>query len=123
MTSFQPTPLMSTYLVAFLVSDFLFKAKKDKDGFEHRVFVQPPEIENAKFGVEQGQLILSAISEYLNVNYSIPKMDQAAIPAFKAGGINFDIQQTTSIIAKGIFFRISNGKLGLGHIWRAIPAL
>lgn len=87
-TSFQKTPLTSSYLVAFIVSDFQFKGKTGEDGFEQRVFAEPPEIEKAYFGVDEGDKVLRAIASYLQVNFSLPKMDQAAIPDFNAGGLN-----------------------------------
>lgn len=78
---------MSTYLMAFIISDFSFKEKVNENGFKHRVFAQPKEIENANYALADGEKILDALSDYLQVNFSLPKMDQAAIPDFAAGGI------------------------------------
>lgn len=46
----------------------------------HRVFAQPMQIENTAFALDQGEQLLNAHSKYLNVQYTLPKMDQAAIP-------------------------------------------
>lgn len=72
--------------MAFIVSDFLFKETTAKDGFKHRVFAKPTQIESAVFATDEGEKILRSIADYLQVNFSLPKMDQAAIPDFNAGG-------------------------------------
>ncbi|XP_031626298.1 puromycin-sensitive aminopeptidase-like, partial [Contarinia nasturtii] len=82
---FCKTPLMSTYLIAFVVSNFAFKEQLDHNGLKHRVFVKPTEIENAYFAVNESAKILNAFSDYLQVNYSLPKMDQIAIPQLYFG--------------------------------------
>lgn len=78
---------MSTYLIAFVVSDFPFKGKVDRYGLKHRVFAKPTEIESAYFAVDKSVEILNAFSDYLQVNYSLPKMDQIAVPQLYFGGI------------------------------------
>lgn len=77
---------MSTYLIAFVISDFQYKEKMTENGFRHRVFAQPSEIENTRYALEEGERILDAMRDYLQVNFSLPKMDQIAIPQFSAGG-------------------------------------
>ncbi|XP_031640015.1 aminopeptidase N-like [Contarinia nasturtii] len=86
-TYFEQTPPTSTYLIAFIVSDFAFKEKSDQHGFKYRVFVKPHEIETTNFALADSDKILNAISEYVQVNFTLPKMDQAAIPDFRAGAM------------------------------------
>lgn len=52
------------------------------------MFAEPNKIENANFAIHESDKILNAISDYLQVNFSLPKMDQAAIPQFEMGGKN-----------------------------------
>lgn len=90
-TAFLETPLMSTYLIALVVSDLANKSiVNDTTGFRHRVFAPPMKIDTADFGMDVGQKVLSTLEDYLQVNYSLPKMDQVAMPAF--GGGNYAIR-------------------------------
>lgn len=87
-TSFPETPLFSTYLVAFAVSNLAFKANTNRlNVLRQRVFAQPSLIESTALAVEDGERLLNAISDYVQVDYSLPKMDQIAVPGYGPGGI------------------------------------
>lgn len=88
-TRFQRTPLMSTYLVAFIVSDFEYREKISANGFKHRIYAQPNKIDRVQFALDKSDKILTALSNYLEVNYTLPKMDQAAIPDYPELGTYF----------------------------------
>lgn len=85
-TSFATTPLTSTYLIAFIVSDFKFVENSATSGLRHRVYANPIDYKTGEFAVAEGERILNAIANYLQVPFSLPKMDQVAIPDFSAGG-------------------------------------
>lgn len=87
-TEFKQTPPMSTYLIAFVVSDFKHKQNSNESSFPHRVFGNTNDFETAEFAVPESEKILNAIGDYLSVPFSLPKMDQVAIPDFAAGGKN-----------------------------------
>uniref|UniRef100_A0A182NNG8 Aminopeptidase N n=1 Tax=Anopheles dirus TaxID=7168 RepID=A0A182NNG8_9DIPT len=82
-TTFQTTPIMSSYLLAFVVSDFLFRSGSQ------RVYVRPNAFNEASFGLEAGQRILAALDAYLGIAYSthMAKIDQVAVPDFAAGAM------------------------------------
>lgn len=82
MTRFQQTPLMSTYLIAFIVSDFEFKEKIDANGLNHRIYSQPNKINSLKFALNKSVVVLPALRKYLEVDYTMPKIDHLATPAF-----------------------------------------
>lgn len=93
-TEFETTPLMSTYLIAFIVSDFkntetISNVGNEVTPFRHRVFAKPQEVNNTEYALAEGERILNAIADYVQTEFSIPKMDQAAIPQFSAGGKAF----------------------------------
>lgn len=75
---------MSTYLVAFVVSDFTHVAEET-----HRVFSRPELISvgDGDFALECGVAALSALEEYTGVEYTLPKMDQISLPHFSAGAM------------------------------------
>uniref|UniRef100_A0A182QRY1 Aminopeptidase N n=1 Tax=Anopheles farauti TaxID=69004 RepID=A0A182QRY1_9DIPT len=83
-TAFQRTPLMSTYLLAFVVSDFQFRISGTQ-----RVFVRPNAFNEASFALEAGVKILAALDEHLGIAYGahMPKLDQIAVPDFAAGAM------------------------------------
>lgn len=78
-TIFEETPSMSTYLLAFLISDFV-SIESTKYGLPQKLYVRETAVDSAAFGLEAGVEILQALQTYLNVDYILPKMDQAAIP-------------------------------------------
>ena len=88
-TSFLPTPSTPTYLLAYIISDFEYVSNEDNPAqdFPHRVYAQKTIVDNGHFGVDTGFKILRELENHLQVNYSLPKMDQAAIPDFSAGAM------------------------------------
>uniref|UniRef100_A0A182MRD1 Uncharacterized protein n=1 Tax=Anopheles culicifacies TaxID=139723 RepID=A0A182MRD1_9DIPT len=83
-TVFQRTPLMSTYLLAFVVSDFQYRINGPQ-----RVYVRPNAIQEATFALEAGVKILKALDDHLDIPYSayMPKLFQIAVPDFAAGAM------------------------------------
>lgn len=88
-SAFERTPLVQTYLIAFLISDFHFIEDLDDEGVPHRIYSTPEDIADG-FGdlaLNVSRSLLDGFQEYLGINYSLPKMDQAAIPDFAAGAM------------------------------------
>lgn len=78
---------MSSYLVAFLISDYKSIENNTKENpTPQRVYAPTNLIGQANYSLGEGVALLNAIAKYLNVSYSLPKMDQVAIPDFRAGG-------------------------------------
>lgn len=86
-TEFEETPLMSTYLVAFIVSDFGHLSSSEPRDVPQRAFARPNAVNQSTLMLNAGELILDALEVYLGVNYSLPKMDQVGIPDFSAGAM------------------------------------
>ncbi|XP_070160927.1 aminopeptidase N [Polyergus mexicanus] len=85
-TIFFQTPKMSTYLVAFVVSDY------KKEGNEtFGVWTRSNAISSTKFAYEIGQETLNNLIKFTGINYNQPnipmKMDQISIPDFGAGAM------------------------------------
>ncbi|XP_043463932.1 aminopeptidase N-like [Leptopilina heterotoma] len=79
---FEKTPKMSTYLVAFVISDFEYKTDSPIT-----VWSQPALIDKAQYPLTMGKKILKEMAEYTGVVYQLPKMDQIGIPDFAAGAM------------------------------------
>lgn len=93
-TDFISTPPTSTYLIAFIVSDFQYAEKNvsDSNPIYQRVFTSKNKLNQTAYALDEGVKILNAISKYVSVEFTLKKMDQAAIPNFRAGGLhNFKI--------------------------------
>lgn len=73
---------MSTYLVAFHVSNFPNVTSSSMGTVPHRLFARPTAINNnaTALPLAAGELLIDALSDYIGVEYSLPKMDHVAVP-------------------------------------------
>jgi len=74
---------MSTYLIAFIVSDF--KSNNTADNFH--VWAREGAIEQVDYSVNIGPSLLDAMEKFLGLKYPMPKMDVVAVPDFSAGAM------------------------------------
>lgn len=86
-TTFDTTPIMSTYLVAFIISDYKNSTINASvtNPTQQSIFTPQEVLNQAKYGLDEGVIILNALEKYLKVPYGLTKIDQAAIPNFRAG--------------------------------------
>lgn len=82
---------MSTYLLAFIVSDY--QSRENYEGvikdtrLKHRIFARSKYIEHTAKPLEWSEEILNDLEVFLNIKYGFPKMDQIGIPDFAAGAM------------------------------------
>ncbi|CAH0553352.1 unnamed protein product [Brassicogethes aeneus] len=89
-TTFEKTPIMSTYLLAFIVSEFTCtESKTDAISFPHSVCSRNETIEMRQLALMDGPLILAELNNYTGILYEthMHKMHQLAIPDFSAGAM------------------------------------
>ncbi|XP_072261800.1 glutamyl aminopeptidase [Pyxicephalus adspersus] len=84
---FQKSVPMSTYLVAFAVHQFTYEERISKRGIPLRIYVQPNQKQTAVYAADTTEVIFNFFEEYFNVTYSLPKVDQIAIPDFGTGAM------------------------------------
>ena len=82
---FETTPIMSTYLVAFVVGYLDYVEDKSSDGVLVRVYTAPGKKDLGKFALHVATKVLPYYKEYFQVAYPLPKMDLVAIPEMAAG--------------------------------------
>lgn len=82
---FEETQEMSTYLVAFIVSDFNSTDSHIKYNFT--AWARPNAIDNAAYSQTVGPQIVEYYEEYTGIAYTFPKIDQVAVPDFSAGAM------------------------------------
>lgn len=87
LVEFEPTPKMSTYILAFLVGEFEYVQGRSKDGVLVRVFTTPGKKQQAKFALNVGIKCLEFYNQYFGINYPLPVLDMIAIPDFAAGAM------------------------------------
>ncbi|XP_043083976.1 aminopeptidase N-like [Puntigrus tetrazona] len=87
-TTFAPTEVMSTYLLAFIVSDFGF-IEQNIEGLQIRIFARQEAIDagQGQYALNVTGPILKFFEKYYNVSYPLPKSDQIALPDFNAGAM------------------------------------
>lgn len=87
-TTFQTTPKMSTYLVAFVVGEFHKKSTKTHSGVEVHVWATPAQpLESLDFAVDTAARTIEFFDEYFGVPYPLPKCDLVAVPDFSAAAM------------------------------------
>ena len=84
---FSPTQRMSTYLVAFLVSDFTYRPSHTNDRMEFRIWARDDLYEQTRYASEIGPVVLDFYEQYFNLPFPLPKQDMVAVPDFNAGAM------------------------------------
>ncbi|EDW84910.1 uncharacterized protein Dwil_GK12886 [Drosophila willistoni] len=77
-TSFLPTPPMSTYLVAFVISDFEHISTSYR-GITQSVYSSPTLKEKGQYALKNAVLTVSALEDYFSISYPLEKLDHVAL--------------------------------------------
>jgi len=86
-TSFDTTPIMSTYLLAFAIGDLVSVSTKTKRGIDLKVWSTPEHAGHLDFALGTGKRGLDFFEDYFGIDYPLPKCDFVAIPSFSAGAM------------------------------------
>ena len=86
---FAPSPIMSTYLLAFAVGEFDWIEGKTDDGMPVRVYATPGRAELGRFAMDTAIRGLKFFGDYYGIPYrkALPKLDLLAIPDFEYGAM------------------------------------
>uniref|UniRef100_A0A665U0B7 Aminopeptidase n=1 Tax=Echeneis naucrates TaxID=173247 RepID=A0A665U0B7_ECHNA len=84
---FATTPIMSTYLVAFVIGEYDYVESQSSDGVTVRVYTPVGKAEQGKFALEVATKTLPFYKDYFSVPYPLPKIDLIAIADFAAGAM------------------------------------
>ena len=86
--SFEPTPRMSTYLLAWVIGKFHGKSIKNEHGVEITTYCSlAQELESVDFANEIAARSLEYYDDNFGVDYPLRKLDQVALPDFEAGAM------------------------------------
>lgn len=127
-TSFETTPKMSTYLLAFVVGELHKKSAKTKSGVEVNIWATPTQPAAAlDFPLDIAVRSIDFFDDYFGTPYPLPKSDHVALPDFSSGAMeNWGLityrevalladPKTTSISSKQYIARVIAHELS--HQW------
>lgn len=78
---YQESVPMSTYLLAFVVSDFV-----NKSSGKFSVWTRSEAARSAEYALDIGPKLLKYLETFFGIDYPLPKVDMIALPDFTAGG-------------------------------------
>ncbi|XP_036344816.1 aminopeptidase N-like [Rhagoletis pomonella] len=119
---FAETLPMSTYLVAYAISDF----KHISDG-NFSVWARKDAIQSANYALSVGPKILKFLEEFFDLPFPLPKIDMIAIPDFQAGAMEnwglITYRETAMLYEEGVSATTNKQRIAsvvgheLAHQW------
>ncbi len=87
-TTFQTTPRMSTYLLAWVTGEMQHKTAKTNNGVEVSIWATPVQRPEAlDFALEHSVKSIEFFDAYFDTPYPLAKCDQVALPDFSSGAM------------------------------------
>jgi aminopeptidase N len=86
-STFETTPHMSTYLLAFVYGDLRYLESKTKHDVLVRTYATPDNVQFTKFALDIAVKCLELYNDYFDIPYPLPKCDLIALPDFAAGAM------------------------------------
>lgn len=86
-TTFEKSVPMSTYLVCFAVHQFTSIQRMSESRKPLTIYVQPEQKSTAEYAADITKIVFDYFEKYFAMNYSLPKLDQIAIPDFGTGAM------------------------------------
>jgi len=87
-TAFETTPVMSSYLLAWVIGELQKKSGKTKDGVEVNVWSTPAQpLVSLDFALDVAIRSIEFYDHYFGVAYPLAKSDHVALPDFSSGAM------------------------------------
>jgi aminopeptidase N len=87
-TTFQPTPRMSTYLLAWVVGKLHSVSATTKSGVEVNIWATPAQpAASLTFALDIATRTIDFFDEYFGIPYPLSKSDHVALPDFSSGAM------------------------------------
>jgi puromycin-sensitive aminopeptidase len=87
LVEFAVSPVMSTYLLAFLVGEMGLVEERSASGTLVRVLAPRGKEQYGQFALDTSLRLLAYFNEYFGIPYPLEKLDHVAIPDFAAGAM------------------------------------
>jgi len=119
---YDTTPVMSTYLLAFIVGEYDYVEGTSADGVLCRVYTPVGKKEQGSFALDITVRVLPYYKNYFGIAYPLPKLDLVAVGDLRLG----KIFESFSLLCLGDFIGFitacylffSNGKLWFVNVSR-----
>ena len=85
--SFETTPRMSTYLLAFVYGELGYLEATTKDGVLVRTYATPDNVKLTQHSLDVAVKSLEFFGDYFKTPYPLPKLDMIALPDFSSGAM------------------------------------
>jgi aminopeptidase N len=87
-TTFDTTPRMSTYLLAWVTGELHKKTATTKSGVEVNIWATPAQpADSLDFALDIATRTIDFFDEYFDTKYPLPKSDHVALPDFSSGAM------------------------------------
>lgn len=86
-TTFETTPKMSTYLLAFVFGEMGYLEATTKDGVLVRAYATPDNVKHTQFALDTAVKSLEFYNDYFDIPYPLAKCDFIALPDFASGAM------------------------------------
>lgn len=87
-TTFDTSPRMSTYLLAWVYGEMQKKSAHTKGGVEVNIWATPAQPANSlDFALDVATRTIDFFDEYFGIKYPLPKSDHVALPDFSSGAM------------------------------------
>ncbi len=86
-TRFGTTPVMSTYLLAWVAGKLDYQEATTKDGVLVRAYATPDKKDQVGFALESAVKSLEFFNDYFGISYPLAKCDLIALPDFSSGAM------------------------------------
>lgn len=87
-TKFETSPIMSSYLLAFVVGDLVKLSSKTKSGVEVNTWATPAQpVKRLEHALHIATKTIDFYEEYFDTPYPLPKSDHVALPDFSSGAM------------------------------------
>lgn len=87
LTKFETTPVMSTYLLAFVIGELAYRETTSKTGITIRAYATPDNVAYTEFALDVARQCLEFYDEYFGIAYPLAKCDFVALPDFASGAM------------------------------------
>lgn len=86
-TSFEKTPVMSTYLLAFVVGELAYREARSKNNILIRTYATKDQIAHSDFALDIAVKCMDFYEDYYDIPFPLDKCDFVALPDFASGAM------------------------------------